>query len=470
MSKTLSKQCTDGQMMILAVLTALLLFVACDKQAETPSKPHIVLLLADDLGWKDVGYHGGDVKTPHIDQLAKEGVRLEQFYAQSVCSPTRGALLTGRYPIRLGMQAEVIRPWAQHGLPLEERTLANALQEAGYATAVVGKWHIGHNKPGFLPLQRGFEQQYGHYNGNLDYFTHFRDERLDWHKQDKPNYDKGYTTELIGRESARIIRDHDASKQLFLYVPFNAPHYPFQAEEAYLEMYKDVEDERRRTYMAMVSHMDHAIGEILSALEEKGMREETLVMFFSDNGGSKGVADNGILRAGKGTVYEGGLHVPGLLNWPNRLPAGLEIQEALHMVDIYPSLLKLAGASLEQPFPVDGKDFWPLVLHRQEAPHEEILLDLTPFRGALRVGDWKLVFNSRFGALEGKGGGEDIYELYHLTQDPEEKHDLAAIETLRLEKLKERFAVYREEAVPAIFPGQRYPEDFVKPEVWGTFP
>jgi arylsulfatase A-like enzyme len=167
--------------------------------------PHIVILLADDLGWGDVGYNGSKIDTPNVDKLARRGVRLNQFYAQPVCSPTRGALLTGRYPMRLGLQCGVVRPWAQHGLPMEERTLPAALKDVGYRTAIVGKWHLGHNKRGFLPTKRGFDQQYGHYNGALDYFTHIRDGGHDWHKNDTRNDDQGYTTELIGSEAVRII-------------------------------------------------------------------------------------------------------------------------------------------------------------------------------------------------------------------------------------------------------------------------
>jgi len=365
----------------------ILLLAACNSHSfkQAAPKPNIVLLLADDLGWKDVGYREGNVRTPHIDRLAEGGVRLEQFYAQSVCSPTRAALLTGRYPIRTGLQANVVRPWAPYGLPREERTLANALRDEGYRTAIVGKWHLGHNLPEYLPTQRGFDLQYGHYNGMLDYFTHIRDGGLDWHKQDSVNTDEGYTTELIGREAVRIIQEHDTAQKLFLYVPFNAPHSPFQAVEPYLEMYQGVEDEKRRTYMAMVSHMDHAIGEIMGALIDKGIQDETLVMFFSDNGGVKGTADNGNLRAGKGTVYEGGLLVPALLNWPGKLPPGKIIKAPLHMVDIYPSLLKLVGASTVQELALDGKDAWPSILHDHPSPHSEILLDHTPFRGAIRV-------------------------------------------------------------------------------------
>src|SRR5947207_12709978 len=190
-------------------------------------KPNILFLLIDDLGYTDVGFNGGDIKTPNIDKLAQSGAKLSAFYVQPVCSPTRAALMTGRYPMRHGLQVGVVRPWAQYGLPLEERTLAQALKEAGYETAICGKWHLGHFQRAYLPTQRGFDHQYGHYNGAIDYFTHLREGGFDWHRDDRINRDEGYSTHLIAREAVRLIQEQ-GKKPLFLYVPFNAPHAPHQ--------------------------------------------------------------------------------------------------------------------------------------------------------------------------------------------------------------------------------------------------
>ena len=208
---------------LLASLSALLLATTIIA-ADAPAKPNIVFILADDLGYADVGWHGGEIKTPNLDKLANGGAKLEQFYVQPVCSPTRAAFMTGRYPMRHGLQVGVVRPWAQYGLPLDERTLPQALKEAGYETAITGKWHLGHFQPEYLPTRRGFDHQYGHYNGALDYFTHIRDEGFDWHKDDKVNRDEGYSTHLLATEAARLIRERDKKKPLFLYVPFNAVH------------------------------------------------------------------------------------------------------------------------------------------------------------------------------------------------------------------------------------------------------
>src|ERR1051325_344054 len=209
-------------------------------------KPHILFLLLDDLGYTDVGFNGGDIKTPNIDKLAKSGAKLSAFYVRPVCSPTRAALMTGRYPMRHGLQVGVVRPWAQYGLPLEERTLAQALRQAGYFTALIGKWHLGHFQRDYLPTMRGFDHQYGHYNGALDYFTHMRDGGFDWHRNDKVCKDEGYTTTLLGDEAVRVIEKHDPKTPMFLYMPFNAPHSPLQALPEHLKHYAHVKDKTRQ--------------------------------------------------------------------------------------------------------------------------------------------------------------------------------------------------------------------------------
>src|SRR4051812_39558012 len=288
--------------------------------ARSADRPNIVFFLIDDLGWSDVGFHGSEIKTPNIDKLAHAGARLEQFYVQPVCSPTRAALMTGRYPMRHGLQVGVVRPWAQYGLPLEERTLAQALKGAGYRTAIVGKWHLGHFRPEYLPTRRGFDHQYGHYNGALDYFTHIRDGGFDWHRDDKVCRDEGYSTFLDAAEAARIIQSRDKNEPLFLYVPFNAVHAPHQVPDKYKTPYASMA-EPRRTYAGMCAAMDEAIGTILSALDTAKMRENTLIVFANDNGGPAPgrVTSNGLLRAGKGTLYEGGVRVSCCAVWPGHL-------------------------------------------------------------------------------------------------------------------------------------------------------
>ncbi|MCI0625266.1 MAG: arylsulfatase [Acidobacteria bacterium] len=394
-------------LMMLAAINAVLVKampVLAQRQAAA-ARPNIIFILADDLGRADVGFNGGkEIKTPNIDRLAAGGARLEQFYVQPVCSPTRAALMTGRYPMRHGLQVGVVRPWAQYGLPLDERTLPQALKEAGYATAIVGKWHLGHFERAYLPTARGFDRQYGHYNGAMDYFTHDRDGGHDWHRDDSASYDDGYSTHLLAADAVKFINENAGRRPFFLYVPFNAVHAPHQAPEKYKEPYAHL-TEPRRTYAGMVAAMDEAIGQIVAALDEKGLRKDTIIIFSSDNGGPAPgrVTDNGPFRAGKATLYEGGVRVAACVAWEGRIKPRTVVNQPLHIVDWYPTLLKLAGASLKQKLPLDGRDAWPTIAEGKFSPHPEILLNATPNTGAIRVGDWKLVLNGKVDASEGDG-------------------------------------------------------------------
>jgi arylsulfatase A-like enzyme len=447
-------------------------FINVGSAAAAP-RPHVVYLLADDLGWSDVGWHNGDLHTPNLDKLAAGGARLEQFYVQPVCSPTRAAFLTGRYPMRHGLQIGVVRPHAQYGLPLDERTLPQALKETGYSTAIVGKWHLGHFERAYLPTQRGFDRQYGHYNGALDYFTHERDGGHDWHRDDKVNRDEGYSTELLGREAVRIIEQHDASKPLFLYVPFNAPHSPMQAPKSYLDRYTKITDEKRRAFAAMVHCLDDQVGLIVAALEKKGIAKNTLTLFSSDNGGPLNLgATNGPLRGEKTTLYEGGVRVPALANWPGRIAAGTVVNAPLHMVDWYPTLVTLAGGSLKQKHALDGRDAWAAIAQGKPSPHDDILLNTTPYTGAIRAGDWKLILNGRVNSNDlkqknKKKGAEELVELFNLANDPYEKTNLAAEQPQKVKELRARLDAYARTAVPP--KAEDAPAGFKSPKVWGEF-
>lgn len=460
---------------VLALVFTAASFVVAVASAAPPTgddgasqRPHIVLLVADDLGWGDVGYHDSKIATPNIDALAQRGVRLNQFYVQPVCSPTRGALMTGRYPMRLGLQCGVVRPWAKHGLPLDEQTLPSVLAEAGYTTAICGKWHLGHVSPDYLPTRRGFDHQYGHYNGALDYFTHIRDGGHDWHRDDKPNYDEGYATNLIGEAAAQIVAEHDKSKPLFLYVPFNAPHTPLQAPEEYIRRYADMPNKQRRIYAAMVTCMDDAIGRIVNALDVNDYPEgRTLIFFCSDNGGIPRFGSNRELRAGKGTLYEGGVRVPAVMVWKDRLRAGSVVREPLHIVDLYPTLIRLAGVRHEQSKQLDGKDAWPTIGSGRPSPHEFILHNWTPFHGAIRQGDWKLVHNGHVGANITEPPAKETWELFNIRHDPSEKNDLSDEQPEVMTQLQEKLAELAKTAVEPNIPPNRPPPGFRSPKIWG---
>lgn len=446
--------------------------------AESPAapRPNIVFLLADDLGSYDVGWRGSEIKTPHLDKLALSGAQLNQFYVQPVCSPTRAALMTGRYPFRHGLQVGVVRPWAEYGLPLDERTLPQALADAGYQTAIAGKWHLGHFQPEYLPTRRGFQHQYGHYNGALDYFTHIRDDGFDWHRDDRENHEEGYTTHLLAREAVRAIEERDRAKPLFLYVPFNGVHAPLQVPESYSQPYSQFEG-KRRTYAGMVAALDEAVGQIAAAIDRQGLTSNTLFIFSSDNGGPQPgeVTSNGPLRAGKSTLYEGGVRVCAFATWPGHIKPGTVVEAPLHIVDWYPTLLKLAGASLQQPLALDGRDMWATLTIGAVSPHAEILLNASPRHGAIRAGDWKLVLNGDLNTGDGEEpgparpsttlAGAHRVELFNLAADPGEKQNLATDKPEIVKDLAARYEALARQAVP---PKSRpKPPGFRSPRVWG---
>jgi arylsulfatase A-like enzyme len=459
-------------MRLLATVAAGLVFLSSASAADEGSKPNIIYLLADDLGRNDCGFMGGtEINTPHLDKLAKAGAILDAFYVQPVCSPTRAAFITGRYPMRHGLQVGVVRPWAQYGLPLDEQTVAQGLQSAGYVTGIFGKWHLGHVTPEYLPTRRGFDRQYGHYNGALDYFTHIRDGGFDWHRDDKVNRDEGYSTHLLGREAANFVAEFAGKKPFFLYVPFNAVHTPLQVPAKYADAYPKLEGQRKQ-YAGMLTAMDDAVGAIVAAVEKAGVRGNTLFVFSSDNGGfAPGrVTDNGKYRAGKGTLYEGGTRVAAFATWDGKIKPGSVVKEPLHVVDLYPTFLTLAGARVEQKKPLDGKDAWPAIAEGKPSPHEDILLNTTPAVGALRAGDWKIVIQN--GADDPDGGtpkkkakAKSSVELFNLKDDPYEHTNLADKEIAKLKELRQRLEAYAKAALP---PKQKpRAKDFVVPRIWG---
>jgi arylsulfatase A-like enzyme len=287
-----------------------------------------------------------------------------------------------------------------------------------------------------------------------DYFTHTRGSEPDWHRDDKPCNDQGYSTHLIAKEACRLIREKVPGKPLFLYLPFNAVHTPLQVPDSYLAPFGALSG-KRKTYAGMMAAMDEAIGQVLAALDETGLRANTLVVFSSDNGGPAPgtLTDNGPLRAGKGTIYEGGMRVCACVNWPGHIPAGKTVAEPVQSVDWYPTLVKLAGGSLEQPLPLDGKDIWPVLTAGAKTPHDALLLcGTTPTRAAVRVGDWKLLVGASDRDAEedgdkGDGRRASRVELYNLADDLGEQHDLAAANPEKVKELRARLDDWMKSAV-----------------------
>lgn len=449
---------------LLAGAMAFLLLGAAPAEAE-PSKPNIIFIMADDLGNADLGYRGGEIHTPNIDALAKGGVRLESFYGEPVCTPSRASLMTGRYPMRYGLQTLVIFPSHTYGLPTDEKTLPQALKEAGYKTMMVGKWHLGHADKKFWPQNRGFDYFYGNVVGEIDYFSHDRGGAIDWQRNGKFLKEKGYYTELIGNDAVKLIGEQDGKTPFFLYVASLAPHAPYQAPDSYIEPYKAVADPLRRSYSAMITALDDQVGRIVKELDRKGLRDNTIILFASDNGGAttgmfasgskskqernsevggieqgqKAPASNTPFRGGKGSLYEGGVRVPAFVNWPAQLTPATVI-EPLHMVDVMPTLLALAGGSGSADHPFDGRDMWDTLANGAPSPNEDVLINVEAFRGAVRKGDWKLL---KVALLPGKT------ELYDLAKDPGETTNVAAEHPEIVADLEARLLAYAREQKPS---------------------
>jgi arylsulfatase A-like enzyme len=312
----------------------------------------------------------------------------------------------------------------------------------GYRTAIVGKWHLGHAKREFWPRQRGFDYQYGPLLGEIDYLTHEAHGVREWFRNDKPVREPGYVTTLLGKDAARLIGAHDAGTPLFLYLTFTAPHSPYQAPQEYLERYKDIADPTRRAYAAMITAMDDEVGRVVDALVKKRMRDDTLIVFQSDNGGNRSAmfageidvsklklpSDNGPYREGKGTLFEGGTRFVAVANWPGHIKPG-PVNEMMHVVDMYPTLTKLAHVPSGDGKPVDGMDVWATISEGAPSPRTEVVYNVEPFRAAIRQGDWKLIWRT---PLPG-----DIM-LFDLRQDPSESNDLAARHPEKVAELQER--------------------------------
>jgi arylsulfatase A-like enzyme len=410
-------------------------------QAKAP-RPNIVFIVADDLGWKDVGFHGSDIKTPTIDKLAEGGARLETFYTQPLCTPSRAALMTGRYPFRYGLQTGVILAGQTYGLPTDEWLLPQALKEAGYSTAIVGKWHLGHADRKYWPRQRGFDYHYGAVLGEIDYNTHSEHGVTDWYRDNKPVKEKGYVTQLLGDDAVKVINAHNTAAPLFLYLTFTSPHAPYQAPQEYVDRYRNIEDITRRTYAGMITCMDDQIAKVVSALEKRGMRDNTLIVFLSDNGGNlsalfageldvskiKLPSDNGPYRGGKGMLYEGGTRVVALANWPGHVKAE-KVDGMIHMVDMLPTLASLAGAPLVKSKPLDGMNVWPVISEGAPSPRQEVVYNVEPFRSAIRRGNWKLIWRTPL---------PSAVELYDIEQDPYEKNNVAANHPEQVRELQKR--------------------------------
>ena len=382
--------------------------------ANLGAKPNVVFMMADDLGWNDVGYHGSEIRTPNVDRLVAEGVELDRYYAFPVCSPTRAALMTGRSPIRLGVDRPIEK---LNGTPLDEHFMSQSFQAAGYQTILSGKWHLGLSHVDYFPDARGFDNWYGHLGPMVDYNTHIWEGGLDWNRDGKVLEEPGYTTTLIGDEAASYLRERDKGKPTFLYVAFNAPHFPLQAPAAAVDEYRLVDDRNRKVYAAMVTLMDTAVGKILSTLRAEGMADDTIVVWVSDNGGALNAgASNGPLRNGKARAFEGGIRVPGVVRWPAELEPS-KFEEQITVLDWLPTLAAAADVRLGSKKKLDGYNLWPALKSGKKVE-----------RGPTVIGmmDTFSVFHDGWKYLEDKGRGETetLPYLFRILEDPNEENNL----------------------------------------------
>ena len=417
--------------------------------------PHIILIVADDLGFADVGFHGSDIRTPNLDSLAASGAMLERFYAMPFCTPARAALLTGRHPFRYGLQTAAIPADGSYGLNTNEVLLPSLLKRAGYRTAIVGKWHLGHAREEFWPGNRGFDYQYGPLVGEIDYFSHEVGGRRDWNENSISLEEKGYATELIGGKAEQIILDHDIGVPLFLYLTFTAPHAPYQVPPEYEQSYAKISNPTRRTYAGMVTCMDHQIGKLLAALESKHIREDTLIWFLSDNGGNRTAAfsgegdvshlelpaSNAPFRGGKGTLLEGGCRVVALANWPGHIRTG-RIMDPIQAIDVLPTLAHLAGVPANDTRPLDGVNQWNLLTTGVASARKEVVYNIEPYRAAISRGEWKLILKTSIPPQT---------ELYDLENDPGETTNVAEQHPDEVAELGNQILQLAAEARPPFF-------------------
>ncbi|MDC0507891.1 arylsulfatase [Luminiphilus sp.] len=437
------------------ILAVIALSILASAQVTAAERPNVVVIVADDLGWADVGYHGGNIDTPSLDRLAEQGVQLNRFYTTPICSPTRAALMTGRDPMRLGVAYGVIMPWDNIGVNPAEHFMPESFGAAGYQTAMVGKWHLGHAQMTYHPNERGFEHFYGHLHTEVGFYPPFANVGgKDFQVNGVTADDEGYETYLLADEVSRYIRERDTQKPFFIYMPFIAPHTPLDAPAELQEKYKDIDtdlpparsnqtDSTRRIskmlmresarpmYAAVVDGMDQAIGQVLNTLDEEGLSDNTIVLFFSDNGGaaySYGGADNAPLRGGKGETFEGGIRVVSLMRWPEKLQGGQIFDQVMTVMDVFPTLADAAGVDPLNTFEFDGSSLWPSISEGTTHTREDMIMFASeiPIYGSFKLtafdNTWKLVQEMEQDQLS----TTVTNYLFKIADDPNEYNNLAA--------------------------------------------
>uniref|UniRef100_UPI00398F5688 arylsulfatase I-like n=1 Tax=Pristiophorus japonicus TaxID=55135 RepID=UPI00398F5688 len=463
-------------------------------------KPHIIFILADDQGFHDIGYHNSDIRTPTMDRLAAEGVILENYYIQPICTPSRSQLITGRYQIHTGLQHSIIRPRQPNCLPLDQVTLPQKLQEAGYSTHMIGKWHLGFYKKECLPTRRGFDTFFGTLTGSTDYYTYDNCDGpgvcgFDLHDGENVawEYSGKYSTSLYAQKVTKILASHSPEEPVFIYVAFQAVHTPLQSPKEYIYQYRSFGNVARRKYAAMVTCMDEAIGNITLALKRYGYYDNSVLVFSTDNGGQPfSGGSNWPLRGRKGTYWEGGIRGIGFVHSPLIKKKQRVSQSLAHITDWYPTLVSLARGNVTETPPLDGYDLWPTISEGKKSPRTEILHNIDPLynhaklgsweeghrlwntaiQAAIRVGPWKLLtgdpgysdwippqrlpnFPGSWWNLERQRAGlRRSMWLFNITADPYERREVSAQHPGVVKRLLARLAHYDQTSIPVRYPAE----------------
>ncbi|GAB1863453.1 Arylsulfatase B [Camponotus japonicus] len=413
--------------------TSSLILLLVTVRVTSTRKPHIIFILADDLGWNDVGFHGsGQIPTPNIDALAYSGLLLDRYYVTPICTPSRSALMTGKYPIHTGMQHSILKGAEPRGLPLHEKILPEYLRELGYSTHIVGKWHLGFYKREYTPTYRGFDTHIGYWTGHHDYYDHTAVENpywgLDMRRGMKPAWDLHgeYSTDVFTKEAVRLINNHNSSRPMFLYLAHAAvhsgnPYNPLPAPDEEVAKFNNIFDYNRRRFAGILSKLDQSVGQVVEALHKNNMLRDSVIVFSTDNGGpaagfNLNAASNWPLRGVKNTLWEGGVRGAGLIWSPRLVRPGRVSRQMIHITDWLPTLITAAGGNASNLTSIDGVNLWNALSEDTESPRTNILHNIDDIYGvsAITVGDWKFIQGSTYNGVwdgwYGPSGREWIYD------------------------------------------------------------